>query len=380
MEVKQQSTDTAVIEVPASANVASEGEKVIQLWRSSNNPLILQLSSLVAVAAKSWRFLRLRLMGVKIKIVEGVENSSSIVLAKSLKEIEVGFPKFYKELEAEILGEGGQIMGLQFIQLELRLGKNPSRSFRPVKSAEILWQFCLQVHLGFHLLMMVLGASPILEKEKLNGRNFLDWYRNLRIVLRNEQKLHHLEEALPEAPPVTVTAAVRNAYTRRVAEQQEVACLMLDSMTPEIQKNLEDRPAFEIHSRLSKNCLKCQKLSMLAIRRKGQSVSTYVLKMKAYLDQMERLGNPMPLTIPELHAMLKLAEKGIPKKTPAYWTLEEELSSIFGRVEEEQSQCIWHIRGLEDIGKSNKSELWISYVAMGGADIVQTVGSHRERL
>ncbi|GJR63007.1 hypothetical protein Tco_1505169 [Tanacetum coccineum] len=88
MEVKQQSTDTAVIEVPASANVASEGEKVIQLWRSSNNPLILQLSSLVAVAAKSWRFLRLRLMGVKIKIVEGVENSSSIVLAKSLKEIE----------------------------------------------------------------------------------------------------------------------------------------------------------------------------------------------------------------------------------------------------------------------------------------------------
>ncbi|GJU88752.1 zinc finger, CCHC-type containing protein [Tanacetum coccineum] len=317
MEVKQQSTDTAVIEVPASANVASEGEKVIQLWRSSNNPLILQLSSLVAVAAKSWRFLRLRLMGVKIKIVEGVENSSSIVLAKSLKEIEVGFPKFYKELEAEILGEGGQLMGLQFIQLELRLGKNPSRSFRPVKSAEILWQFCLQVHLGFHLLMMVLGASPILEKEKLNGRNFLDWYRNLRIVLRNEQKLHHLEEALPEAPPVTVTAAVRNAYTRRVAEQQEVACLMLDSMTPEIQKNLEDRPAFEIHSRLSKNCLKCQKLSMLAIRRKGQSVSTYVLKMKAYLDQMERLGNPMPLK-PKSQARGKGKQRGKGKSKLAY--------------------------------------------------------------
>ncbi|GKG22621.1 zinc finger, CCHC-type containing protein, partial [Tanacetum coccineum] len=66
--------------------------------------------------------------------------------------------------------------------------------------------------------------------------------------------------------------------------------------------------------------------------------------MKSYLDQMERLGYPMPLvlkvnmiltslskdynqfvqkynmhdmgkTIPELHAMLKLAEKGIPKKT-----------------------------------------------------------------
>ncbi|GJX72986.1 hypothetical protein Tco_0311581 [Tanacetum coccineum] len=158
----------------------------------------------------------------------------------------------------------------------------------------------------------------ILEKEKLNGRNFLDWYRNLRIVLKNEQKLHHLEEALPEAPPVTVTAAVRNAYTRRVAEQQEAE-----------QELFETVKAFHA----------CK-------QEEGQSVSTYVLKMKAYLDQMERLGNPMPLvlgmnmiltslskdydqfvqnynmhdmgkTIPELHAMLKLAEKGIPKKTPA---------------------------------------------------------------
>nr|GFC58569.1 zinc finger, CCHC-type [Tanacetum cinerariifolium] len=62
----------------------------------------------------------------------------------------------------------------------------------------------------------------------------------------NEQKLHHLEEALPEAPPATATADVRDVYTRKVTKQQEVSCLMLFSMTPKIQKNLEDRPAFEI--------------------------------------------------------------------------------------------------------------------------------------
>nr|GFA09186.1 hypothetical protein [Tanacetum cinerariifolium] len=128
---------------------------------------------------------------------------------------------------------------------------------------------------------------------------------HLRIVLKKEQKLHHLEEDLPEAPPATTTADVRNAYTRRVAEQQEVACLMMQE--------------------------------------EGKSVSTYMLKLKAYLDHMECLGYPMPLvlgvnmiltslskdydrfmqnynmhgmgkTIPELRAMLKLAEKGIPKK------------------------------------------------------------------
>ncbi|GJR35682.1 hypothetical protein Tco_1211366 [Tanacetum coccineum] len=63
------------------------------------------------------------------------------------------------------------------------------------------------------------SIRSILKKEKLNGSKFLDWYHNLRIVLGNEQKLHHLEEALPEAPPATATAAVRNAYTCRVAEQ-----------------------------------------------------------------------------------------------------------------------------------------------------------------
>ncbi|GJX25936.1 retrovirus-related pol polyprotein from transposon TNT 1-94 [Tanacetum coccineum] len=51
------------------------------------------------------------------------------------------FLEFYKELEAEFLGASTKLTGLQILQLELRLGKIPSRSFRPVKSAEILWQF-----------------------------------------------------------------------------------------------------------------------------------------------------------------------------------------------------------------------------------------------
>ncbi|GKE99667.1 hypothetical protein Tco_0023018, partial [Tanacetum coccineum] len=121
------------------------------------------------------------------------------------------------------------------------------------------------------------SIRSILEKEKLNGINFLEWYRNLRIVLRNEQKLHHLEEALPKAPPATATADVRNAYTRRVNEQQEVACLMLQQAEQEL---------FEI-----------VKAFHACKQEDGQSISTYVLKMKAYLDQMERLGYPMPLKL-----------------------------------------------------------------------------------
>ncbi|GJY84529.1 hypothetical protein Tco_0497905 [Tanacetum coccineum] len=69
------------------------------------------------------------------------------------------FLEFYKELEAEILGAGAKLMGIQLLQLELKLRKNPSRSFRPVNKAEILWQFWASCSLRVHLLMMVLGAS-----------------------------------------------------------------------------------------------------------------------------------------------------------------------------------------------------------------------------
>ncbi|GKB07114.1 zinc finger, CCHC-type containing protein [Tanacetum coccineum] len=237
------------------------------------------------------------------------------------------FLKFYKELEAEFLGAGAKLMGLKLLQLELRLGKYPSRSFRPVKSAEILWQFWASSSFRVSLAHDGSWSKSILDKEKLNGSNVLDWYRNLWIVLRNEQKLHHLEEALPEAPPATATAAVRNAYTRRVAEQQEVACLMLVSMTLEIQKNLEDCTAFEILQELKtmfqqqakQELFETVKAFHACKQEEGQSVRTYVLKMKSNLDQMERLGYPMPLVLGVNLIITSLSKDydHIPKKAPA---------------------------------------------------------------
>ncbi|GJW97370.1 hypothetical protein Tco_0179178 [Tanacetum coccineum] len=103
----------------------------------------------------------------------------------------------------------------------------------------------------------------ILDKEKFNGSNFLEWYRNLRIVLRNEKKLHHLEEALPEAPLTTATADIRNAYTRRVTEQQEELKTIFQQQAE--QELFETVKAFHAYK-----------------KEEGQSVSTYMLKMNAY--------------------------------------------------------------------------------------------------
>ena len=135
---------------------------------------------------------------------------------------------------------------------------------------------------------------------------------------------------------------------------------MLMSMTPEIQKNLEELPAFEMLKELKtmfqqqaeQELFETVKAFHAYKHEDGQPVSSYVLKMKGYLDQIERLGYPMPKelgvsliltslskdynqfvmnynmhsmgkTIVELHAMLKLAEQGLPKKAPTALTIRE---------------------------------------------------------
>ncbi|GJR07021.1 retrotransposon protein, putative, ty1-copia subclass [Tanacetum coccineum] len=113
------------------------------------------------------------------------------------------------------------------------------------------------------------------EKQKLTGPDFIDWYRQLRIVVSVEDKLNYLEHPILAAPVPT-----------QAAEQE-----LLQTMR-------------EFHS--------CK-------QEEGQSVSSYILKMKSYIDNLERLGPPCHLaldmgkTINELHAMPKLHEQTLPK-------------------------------------------------------------------
>ncbi|GJX65343.1 zinc finger, CCHC-type containing protein [Tanacetum coccineum] len=105
------------------------------------------------------------------------------------------------------------------------------------------------------------------EKQKLTGPNFIDWYRQLQIVLSVKGKENYLEHPIPAAPVAA--------------------------------------PGQQLPPRA------------LAAHEKGLSVSSYVLKMKSYIDNLERLDQPVSLclaTMNELHAMLKLHEQKLPKE------------------------------------------------------------------
>ncbi|GKC51852.1 retrotransposon protein, putative, ty1-copia subclass, partial [Tanacetum coccineum] len=149
------------------------------------------------------------------------------------------------------------------------------------------------------------------EKQKLTGPNFIDWYRQLKIILSVEDKLDYLEQPIPPAP-VPAQAG------------QQVAPEALAAHTAwKLLQTVRD-----FHS--------CK-------QEEGQSVSSYVLKIKSYIDNLERLGHPVYLnpgvslilislhkefdsfmknynmhsmgkTVNELHAMLKLYEQTLTKK------------------------------------------------------------------
>ena len=82
-----------------------------------------------------------------------------------------------------------------------------------------------------------LSVRSVLEKEKLTGgNNFLDWQRNLRIVLRQERKLHVIDIPPLGPLPEGATADERAARTRDENDANDVACLMLGTMSAELQR------------------------------------------------------------------------------------------------------------------------------------------------
>ncbi|GKC24546.1 hypothetical protein Tco_1026696 [Tanacetum coccineum] len=116
----------------------------------------------------------------------------------------------------------------------------------------------------------------ILLAEKLTSSNFTNWYRNLRIVLRYEKKMKFVEQPIGPAPdPKTANPDTIDKYYESVNLEQEVACLMLSEQAK--QELFEIVKAFHT----------CK-------QEDGQSVSSYLLKMKIYLDTLERLGYAIP--------------------------------------------------------------------------------------
>ncbi|GKD21048.1 hypothetical protein Tco_1222751 [Tanacetum coccineum] len=84
------------------------------------------------------------------------------------------------------------------------------------------------------------------EREKLSGTNFNDWFRQLKLVLRVEKKMYVIEQSIPPAPTADSAANVLAKWNVVYDAHNEVACLMLGSLTPELHKQFENYSPYEM--------------------------------------------------------------------------------------------------------------------------------------
>ncbi|KAD6118945.1 hypothetical protein E3N88_10216 [Mikania micrantha] len=167
------------------------------------------------------------------------------------------------------------------------------------------------------------ALKSILEKDKLNNTNFLEWHRNLKIVLKFAKKHYVLKGPVPNEPEGN-TAASKNIEDMGAFD-------MIQQLTGMFQKE-----ARQERYDTMKQLIGCK-------MQEGSSVSAHVLTMKGYIDQLSKLGYPLSnemaadfilnslpksydqfvmnfnmnaweKIVPELHGMLKTAEMNVPSK------------------------------------------------------------------
>ncbi|XP_021597695.1 uncharacterized protein LOC110603991 [Manihot esculenta] len=91
-----------------------------------------------------------------------------------------------------------------------------------------------------------LSLRSILDANKLTGTNFLDWYRNLRIILKQEKRLYVIDQVVPDVPNENASDAVKNKYNRYIDDNMQAAYVILASMSSELQKQYENIDAHTI--------------------------------------------------------------------------------------------------------------------------------------
>ncbi|GKC70492.1 retrotransposon protein, putative, ty1-copia subclass [Tanacetum coccineum] len=144
------------------------------------------------------------------------------------------------------------------------------------------------------------ALRSMLEREKLSSINFNYWFRQLRIVLRVEKKLNATEQPIPLAP-------FADANNKKLEGWNKI----YDVHNKEHKSMFEKQAGVERFD-LIQTFYTCK-------QEEGKFVSSFFLKMKSYVEQLERLD----YTIGELHALLIQYEKGLPKKaaTPQVLTI-----------------------------------------------------------
>ena len=198
-----------------------------------------------------------------------------------------------------------------------------------------------------------LNFNVFLEKAKLkhDGSNYTDWVRNLRIILIAAQKNYVLEAPLGARPAAGATPDVMNVWQSKADDYSIVQCAILYGLESGLQRCFERHGAYEMFQELKLIFQANARVERYEVSNKfyscklveNSSLSEHILRMSGYHNHLTHLGVNLPddsvidrvlqslppsyesfvmnynmqgmeQTIPELFAMLKVAEVEIKKE------------------------------------------------------------------
>ena len=140
----------------------------------------------------------------------------------------------------------------------------------------------------------IVNMRSILDANKLTGTNFMDWLRNLRIVLSVEKIAYVLDASLL----VSLSVEDQIAYQKHLDYSIIVACIMLTSMSPGLQKQNEAMTTYDIvahlkelfHEQARSKRFEVSKMLFRSRIQEGTSPIQYALKMHGYIVRLDQLG------------------------------------------------------------------------------------------
>nr|GEW71987.1 hypothetical protein [Tanacetum cinerariifolium] len=111
-----------------------------------------------------------------------------------------------------------------------------------------------------------------------------------------------IEQPIPPAPVANSAANVLAKWNALYDAHNEVACLMLGSMTPELHRKFKNYSPYEMLQELRSMFEKqagVERFDLIQTfhaskQEESKSVAAYILKMKDYVEQLERLGYVLP--------------------------------------------------------------------------------------
>ncbi|GJX99150.1 hypothetical protein Tco_0356169 [Tanacetum coccineum] len=92
----------------------------------------------------------------------------------------------------------------------------------------------------------------MLEKHQLTGPNFNEWLRALKLVVRTEKLQDVFETPLPPAPAASADNQALADWNALFDRHNEVACLMLGTMSPKLYQQFENKSPQEMITELQK--------------------------------------------------------------------------------------------------------------------------------